>query len=401
LQGEYATPAEVEAYRRFANGYENYWKQFIDPIGVQIRRSDDGHGLSLDARMLPLISGTDYDELLELVGSATLSPGTAHNGGQWSFGIGADAQLRRELGQLGRELMRNDSISFDWIGDWAMVGIIDNSGLWDLAMLSEAIPTTERPSINIFEPQGAEIISRAPVYAAIQFKSQLGLVTLLAALRSFISGTAPGMVEWAESTPYREIPVVQVSTRDAFSISLYYAMPKDVFVLSLNRPALEAFIDDVLDGRAPGNAKPGEGAPQTHLAVAPSGPESWLSQTALGIFEDLSLRANEEASASFEALARGLVDWPSEAAEQRALALAYFGAEPAGAHGQPLSLDEHGLVTHPLYGTAAEPKLPAVPVKDSPLTKAVQGLELLSSGLAFEGEGLHRGLHVNLEWRRR
>jgi hypothetical protein len=60
------SPAEREAYDRFRDSYQQYWRSFIDPIGVEIAPRADGHGWEADARLLPLIDGSEYRELVRV-----------------------------------------------------------------------------------------------------------------------------------------------------------------------------------------------------------------------------------------------------------------------------------------------------------------------------------------------
>ena len=62
---------------------------------------------------------------------------------------------------------------------------------------------------------------------------------------------------------------------------------------------------------------------------------------------------------------------------------------------------DNGWITHSLYGNPRAPNALAIPVKDSPVTRLIQGLKALEMALGFQGENESRGLRVNLSWDRR
>ncbi len=65
------TEREAERYERFVANYNNYWRRYFDPVGLQVRLDD---GLAVDTVILPLIDLSLYGDLSRTVGGATAPP---------------------------------------------------------------------------------------------------------------------------------------------------------------------------------------------------------------------------------------------------------------------------------------------------------------------------------------
>ncbi len=410
------TPAERDAYAAFRDSYQSYWRTFIDPIAVRLVRGQDGRSLTADARMLPLIAQSDYDELVDTVGKARVRParldaeGPAGAGLEWTLAIGEDARLRRELDRIGG-LMGARDVGFGWLGRWVALGAADRAGLWDLALATGAVPELrdDRRRFDEDDPNTWRALSRLPIHVAAEVGNPLALASTLTALRAMASGAAPGLIDWGEVGKHRDVPIVGIQAAKTASdlppgaadVVLHYATAKNVWVAALDRPTLEQQIDRVLDGQATRRVETGDAdAPQAALQVAPRA-GGYLGRVLLGLAEASLRRGLHAALRDTEALARGLGGLPTDPAARRAAALGYLGYEPMLAQGGEFAMDPRGFATHARYGSEIAPAYPPVPVPDAPLTRLVDALARVSAGLAFEGEGDTRGLRVWFEWLRR
>ncbi len=74
------TNGEAESYRKFAEEYTSYWKEYFDPIGVRFKLEDGG--ISVDTCILPLIDNSIYTTLKEIFGGkpVELHPGDSIKG---------------------------------------------------------------------------------------------------------------------------------------------------------------------------------------------------------------------------------------------------------------------------------------------------------------------------------
>jgi len=388
------TPGEKEAYDRFRDTYQQYWRGYIDPIGVRFRVSPEGE-LGFDARMLPLIAGTDYDKIREQVGERTVVPPVAKAGAHFVLAVGDDAELRREIDRAARAFGRSSDFGIGWLGDWVAIGAADRSALWDLALFTRTVPElAPRARERIEDRRGFErrLWPRLPFYAMAHVRARIGLVATLAAVRKYVDDAAPGMLDWGPTAKYRDVDVVKVAAKtgseasdELGALAIHYGVAGDVFVVAVDRSTFEHAVDLVLDGRAAKAAKPGAVAMQTAISVdAPVGGP--MRKVGLAMLEELARRDLRSASRQWEAMKRaGLEDTDAPS---------YLGETPRAAAGGTFSLDGDGAVAHSLYGTEARPTLPPSLPEGSPLATALARLAGFDFGLAFEGKGNHQGLHT-------
>ncbi|MCA9525801.1 MAG: hypothetical protein KC549_05835, partial [Myxococcales bacterium] len=400
---EKVSRAEEAAYATFRETYQAYWRGFIDPVGVRIKRDAAG-GLALDARILPLIQQSDYNELARLVGDVRMDVQAPREGLAFQFTVAPDSRLRKSVEDLGRELTDRRDIGLGWLGDRVSVGVEDRSSLWDLALAMGEIPAASRPEGIDDRDARKQIFARAPVYVTADIADGLALAAALTAIKAFVASAAPGVVEWKTTEPYREVPIVQVQERfDGDGLSIYYATANRQLIFSLDPGTLHARIDAALDGergkttRSPRDA---EGQAQAVLTFAPR-KGGWLGKTILGMLERGVANANVAASRAYEALAVGRRELPADEDARRAVALAWLGQEPINAHGGAFSIGGDGLVAHSLYGTEVEPKWPELPVAGSPTAAFLDQLEGLQLTIGYEGGEDDRGLHTTVRWQRR
>lgn len=402
------TEREQGAYNRFRESYQRYWTGYIDPIGVRVRRLDDG--LAVEARMMPLIQQSDYAELERLVGDRRIVPPPSADGVRFTIAVAPDSPLRREVDQLGRAVIGRRDVGLEWLGEWVMLGFADRSGLWDGALAVGEIPSAEGTQTYRDLGNRRKVLDRFPVYVGAHVKNRLTLAATIAALKGFVQSAAPDVVDWKEGEPYRDVGIVDISERildpgeEGAGATLHYAIARDVFLLSLDRSTLLAQIDAVLDGRVAA-AKPEKDAPedaaQSVLAIRPGAAEGWLVKTIAGLLERGTMSSNRSARRAFEALAVGRGGLPAEDAERRRLALDWLGYEPLSANGGRFELGPDGLVRHDIYGTEVEPVWPDLPVPGAPVTDFLKSLEELRMTVSFEGEGATRGLRTTILWDRR
>ncbi len=400
-----ASPAEVEAYDRFRQTYQSYWRSFIDPIAARIDRSEDGKALSVDARMLPLIDVSEYDRILAEVGQQTVLGPDDGPGMQWTLAIGKDAKLRRSLDGIAKGVIPGDKIGINWLGDWVSFGVADRGGLWDMALITGLVPALDEPRRL---EAGLEMLSTFPIYAAVHVASRIGLAALLTGLRGWVSDSAPGMVSWGQGEPYRDIPVVTISEgsgspREFRDLTIHYATVDDVFVVAFNRATLLGLIDRCLAGDMPKAPTGPPSAAAEHDAQAVinvnPGPGGYLAKTVMGVAEIVLLAKHGQIMDDYEVLWRGLGGGGALTADAlREFGVAYVGREPRSPHGGTFSIVD-GFPTHSVYGDSVRPIMPEVPVAGSPITDVISRLGALRMTLEAEGEGDSRGLHTTVDWR--
>ncbi len=381
--------AEQKAYERFKQGYQRYWRSFIDPIAVQIRF--DGQRLALDARMLPLIDSSEYDEVARLVGKQRLKPLQPRDGLRWAFAVGEESQLRRELDGLARNFRGVVKFGFGWLGEWIIVGAAEHPGLWDISMLSSG--DYEEKRLNRRSAEGP-VLARAPLYVILHLRNKLALAAMLTGLRSFSARSLGGLVEWIDGQSYRGATIVTLQERKGSSmlgarLAIHYAILNDMLLLALNRKVLEGQIDNLLDA----SKESPLAELQSTLMLNFSKENSWLSK-ALQLELLNPRRGQAAATRAYEILSRGRPGLK----DLRAEGLAWLGFEPMGPLGGVFSHPRGEPVKHSVYGSLAAPIRPEIPLEGSPVKAIFDRLNQLQMGVAIEGEGRHKGLHARLIW---
>ncbi|MCA9708983.1 MAG: hypothetical protein KDK70_24265 [Myxococcales bacterium] len=409
------TEAEREAYQAFTRDYQDRWRQFIDPVAVRFDLHDEADGARavVDVRVLPLISGTEYGDLAEIVGQERIEVPAVDEGLQLVWAVGADSELRRELDRSARVLGGKASIGLGWLGDWVMVGTLDRRALVDMLVLVDdaQLYDIQRPAPSKDHRERDLELARAagklPVYAAAHVRNPAGLVATLTAIRGTVGEVAPGMVQWGEHARHRDQPIVRVGldprapgefAQYAEALALYYVQAGDVFAVALDPDVLRIVVDRALDGGAP---KRGErGQPQfvmeAHLV---EGQASGLA--AAWALQGQANRTQTAARTAAEILLRG--DPSITTPEQlQALGLAYFGTYPVSASGRSdFILGPHGA-SDPVHGSMIAPAYPELPVERSPVAGLLARLTGVRASVAFDQEPVRleppaRSLHTRFE----
>ncbi|MFZ6180329.1 hypothetical protein [Nannocystis pusilla] len=394
---EKVSEAERDAYDNFALGYQNYWRQFIDPVAIRLDVRDEAEGAiaDVDVRVLPLISATDYSQIESVVGKSRVTVTASDRGLQAVWAVGQDSQLRRDMDQLMRTLTGKGDVGLGWLGDWVMLGLDDRAGLvgllsqWDdKAQLPPKHARNQLEDLEVWQQLG-----KFPGYAIAEVKNPTMLVATLAAIKTTLESVAPGMVAWGEVARHRDLPIVRIGVNpgapllpdkaiaDAFGI--FYVQTGAAIVVGIDRPTLVRVIDDLLDGRLPkvGAATDPQFVVQTRTAV---GAPMWTAL--LWMLQGQANTASKSALRSAEILLRGdpaATQWPEGLAQ---LGLQYFGFAPLNAHGTPeFTLRPEGAAD-PLQGSAIAPTFPPLPIAGSPIDRLMLRLTAVRGEVAFDKE---------------
>ncbi|MFT7624779.1 MAG: hypothetical protein ACI9WU_003969 [Myxococcota bacterium] len=386
---------EKRAYERFREGYQRNWSTFIDPVAVQITRSDDGKALSIDGRILPLIEATDYDELVTMVGKAQITPPQLDGAFAWTFAVGREAKVRRELERVARWIT-SGPVNFNWLGDWVTMGARDEAALFELLMLTGVRPR-KAGSERIRDRDVIARLNEAPLYMAVHIDNPLGLGLMLTAVRALAEGAAPGIITWHKAEKHRKVDVVRVEVNagqatggEMPTFSLYYSIVKNVLVLALQPATLAWQIDAVLDGKGTKVAAADSGQPQTHLGLSLIQSDGGLTRSALSLLEVEAIRQARAAHRDAEVLLRGLGQIPTGLD-----GAGWLGHVPSPVQGGGFDV-RHGELVHGIYGTELAPNVPGIPVANGSITRLLEGLKAASGSLSFEGEGISRGLRMRV-----
>ncbi len=405
--------AERIAYEGFARDYQDYWRRFIDPIAIRFDLEDGGGDsakATIDVRVLPLIEGTDYGEVEEVVGTERIEVPAIDDGLQMVWAVGADSELRRDLDRSASALSGKADIGIGWLGTWVMVGTLDRRSLLDMLLELDKDIQLAKPASIVGVDEDlrlAQVAGKLPVYAAAHVRNPLALVGTLTAIKAALNEVAPGVIVWGEHSRYRDYPIVRVGVDPkapgelrpyAQAIALYYVQADDVFAMALDPKILEAVIDRV---QGEGGPKRGvEGGPQFVMeARVAKGKPGW---TALAWA--LQGQANRTQSSARTAAEILLLGDPKAINAELLMArgLDYFGSYPVSASGRAdWELSLYG-VRDPIHGSEMAPAYPELPVEESPIAALMERLTSMRATIAFDREAAQlnpvaRSLHTQVQ----
>jgi hypothetical protein len=416
LPPDAVSESERAAYDRFSRTYETYWSRYIDPAAAKLGvGAGSKPELTADLRVLPLIDGTDYAELIELAGRARVSAAPLDQGLRAVVGIGAAARVRQELAGLASHALGRHAFKLDFLGDWAMAGVADRKRI---ASVVEKLDT-HLPQAPESEPSRRvdEIVeaARIPAYAAVEIKSASGAALALAAVRAMAEETLRGMLTWGDVGTEHGTTIFRVALGDRredpsdangrSEVVLFYALTDKAFLVALDESVLRGLVADLAAGRGPVAQREKAAGDGSQLVFDLSSRCEGGLHTVLGwLLAEQLVRASGPAHQQAEALLRGAPELagPSAAdrAALRALSLAYFGSAPVPPHGGAYALGADG-VRDPVLGTASSPEWPALPVPGSMIERVQASLGQFRSEIAFDDEGgaartsaAGRSLHV-------
>jgi hypothetical protein len=186
---------EKSAYVQFRQRYQQYWRQYFDPIALSI---DAGDPLRLDLTVMPLIEGTDYDELRDFaVGGGLLGPqdGDAH-AGTLLHGISHVNPKSRPIHDLQSftKSFRGDTADgFSWLGN-SLEWFVEDGPFWD--GLAQAVAADRTATYDYFFEHLAEL----PLALSFPVRNPLTFAAFVTSLRAFAESTLPNTMRWETRT---------------------------------------------------------------------------------------------------------------------------------------------------------------------------------------------------------
>ena len=135
---EEVTKAEADGYREWREGYERGWTVF-DPIAFSFSINDET--IECDLSVLPLTLGSGYQEVIEFMGKAVLSPEDCQLPAKalLQLAMAIDWQSEEVLQTMGLEEFAEELgitlKEFEWLGDNVSLTVYDDL-IWDVVARS-------------------------------------------------------------------------------------------------------------------------------------------------------------------------------------------------------------------------------------------------------------------------
>lgn len=380
---ERVTQTEAEAYSTWRDGYQSNWSWAFDPIALRLTVKESQ--LVTDLSVMPLIWGSNYRWLIDMVRGAEIGPADGDPHQAIFHYIWA---INREARQAGWAKFAAGAVNvdpFDWFGNWVSMFVDDDAEYWK--KLSEKIDQENTEAKDL----AAVAWDRAPLAFYIDVHDALKLTAFLTGMRALVELVAPGATIW-ESFDHQGEPYVRIgpSERTAGNLTpgvgrpyLYYSFSSDGLILAWNQDVMKRAIDRLVERRRQKKA----GRP-----LAADG-RSWLGtsvgfQFNKGFVDMISIFAGDEARQALQALSWGnlpiLNEWHRRWPDRDPVKLheEFWQTRlvcPGG--GDYVWNAEWQTMESTVYGHPGEPKRGPANVS---LTDVISG----NFGLTFEDQGL-------------
>ncbi len=241
LNFERVSKAEADAYNRFHDRYQSRWSAWFDPIALQL--TPQPQGIAADLTVMPLISGSEYNQLIEFTRGGKIAPqaGDPHVGTLVHVAVALDP-ASRPLREAGGTLVgmhgKFEVNPLSWLGG-SLALYADEDPFWDeLAQSSKG----ERFLRDNFW--------RAPILFQAEVKDGLKLAAFLTVLRGFAEQSAPGLTVW-ENRTWKDQPYLRVGPSEEAAeqnqefgkASLFYAAMPSALMVTLNEDVLKRALN--------------------------------------------------------------------------------------------------------------------------------------------------------------
>ncbi len=379
------TEQEKNEYERFRRNYQDYWRQYFDPIGIRITARER---LALSVTILPLLDHSEYNHAKEFFGGAAVELEPLFRGegvvAHFAAHLNPKSEDYQRLQTFAVNLLPDrNRATVEWIGERVEFWIEDH-------------PALSRKA----EPERAAEFFHIPMVAAIEVKNPLGLTAFLVALKSLVDTSAPNLVVFEPTEKYRDFAFTRIRAgaqgaavdpgfHDA---AIYYGAVGKMFYLSTSFEALKRVVDNTLSpGGKPASERFGA-ARQGHLALRLDVDGKKHAQAYLQ--RKLAERARRTELEHLETLgvvARLVGLGPGALLSPEAV----LGYSIKSALGNSYRYERNrNEVTGSQTGTRWEPSWPDPLPADSELARLLGELRSLRATMEFTPEGLHSELSL-------
>ena len=246
------TPAEKKAYEFFRDRYQSHWSKYFDPICAQL--SIDNGKIKGDLSILPLIGGTDYRQMIQMVGEVKLDSesGDPHHETvlHWVSAIDMNSPRFQQASNFAAIMAPSlGAGAFSWVGE-SFSFYLDNSPFFkdmQKAFLQDGIKGVEDFSEKYF--------GRIPLGVNVEVRNPFKLTAFLAGLRAWIEQTSPGMTIWS-SHSHKGQGYVKIAPGKGLEdrlikegsapIALYYVPSPKLLTISLSENIIQKAIERTL-----------------------------------------------------------------------------------------------------------------------------------------------------------
>lgn len=387
------TSREETDYTRFRDRYQDYWRRYFDPIGMRVTT---GRDIALSVTILPLIDNSEYNRMKSFAGGKPIDLAPPKSAEAAVIYVAAhlnpeNPDLKMFQTQTLTMLPGAPQAAVDWIGERLRFWIEDSDAL-----------------VTAMRDQDPGKIFQVPIVVGIETKNTLGLATFLVAAQSMVRTSAPNMIVFEPTEPYRDHAFTRIRPANEgvlagetfANAAIYYGSIGNMLYISTSLKSLHNIVD-AAPTTAPATvtvASTAPAAPATrpavmgHFAVrlgladarsAKAVAESYLGQSAQ--LAEVAHRQNLQLLAQTVGLGDKAIATP-----QRVL-----GYSIESALGNSYHYDAaHDEVAGSATGSQWLPAQPQTIPDDSPLGRLVNSIRSLTAHLSFTDDGLRSDLLI-------
>ncbi len=249
LNIEKVTPAEKKAYEFFRDRYQSHWSKYFDPISAKLSIENDI--IKADLSILPLIGGTDYRQMIQMVGEVKLKPESgdphAETVFHWISALDMDSPRFKQASNFAAILAPSLGVgAFSWVGE-SLSFYMDESPFFE-----DMQKAFRDGGIKGLENFSEKNLGRIPLAMNVEVNNPFKLTAFLAGLRAWIEQTAPGMTLWSNHSHkgqgYVKIAPGQRLESDLIkegstAIALYYVPSPKLLTVSLSEQIIKQAIE--------------------------------------------------------------------------------------------------------------------------------------------------------------
>jgi hypothetical protein len=412
IETDRATEKESRQYAQFRDRYQQYWRQYFDPIGVRLCV---GKTVRLETCILPLIDLSAYNDFQDIAGGDPIeirpdrfTPSTVL---RFVIHLNDGNEKRMALETLNR--LTGTNLASDWLGEWLTFWVEDSDALTTLVRRgSDDVTNGYEVDPARGQKQVLDFFSASFALGA-HVRNKLSLAALLVSLRAFIQQTAPNTVVFNNLEPYRGVTLVQIAPDPSGYMAwlgsgatsqptttpagpsergpaLYYATIQDGFYLATQASVLRRLIDQAQNVST--TTAPAEPVRANLCLYAAPSAAAQVRPALSALLERQARRASIRNMAQVWVLGHSGILQRLTLDEAACNYLGYRLLCPdGGAYAYDADADE---ATSSIHGRLSQPTVLDELPKSSPLGRLLDTLEVVLGHLRFTQEGITTTIEI-------